>query len=513
MDGARLAGDLDLITIGRHAGNDLPLPDDTSVSGRHSQLSRSADSGFWRLEDRDSCNGTWVDDVRLAAPHVVRPGTDFIAGSSVLRVSATAGRETFLPGRDLIRREIARLRERFSPATARAFGVALGLAIHGQGAYVSDRHLFPGLAMISPDLPCFARRGGALTNELIAGVLSHGRYWKSAASWIHTRMPSTVLRPGFLFEDELVLTPRLLQVLLAAEQEAAGGSIEPRDVLLAIFDLASSHAHEVLERQGVAPAELRARLAAEPRRAAAPAVATPAVATPAVAAIDLRASAADGGLNDPAALYHRAAPEERRRLLEQLLEREAAALPAAERRQLLERQLAALARLERPRVELVREVFRFADRAERFIVAVAHNFADQMSDGSEVPRLPGYQLSIFELVDALEAGEPIEIGELRGYLGAVGDWLISAVSAYQGSAKVWAEAFWSKLSPVAIEARLSQAGWKQRLGLDALELWGHYREAARTISPDLVSDEIFQIARQRAAGYYAQLKGERQDAR
>ena len=91
-----------------------------------------------------------------------------------------------------------------------------------------------------------------------------------------------------------------LQVLLAAEQEAAGGSIEPRDVLLAIFSLPTSHAREVLERQGVALAELCARLAEEPRRATPAAVAPP--------------QASDTELDDSAALDQQVAPEERRAL-------------------------------------------------------------------------------------------------------------------------------------------------------------------------------------------------------
>ncbi|MCP4658886.1 MAG: FHA domain-containing protein [bacterium] len=581
MDGACLAGSFDLIRIGRSADNDLALPADISVSGGHAHLIRTEESGGWRLEDRRSTNGTWVDNARVSAPHALAPGTDFMTGHSVLRFSAAEGKETFLPDGELILREMGRLGERFSLATARSYGAALTLAIREQSTFITDRHLFLGLAMMNPELPCFERRGGPITNDLLSGALARDRYWNRPSSWIHRRLQAVAVGAATLFEDDLIFTPRLVRVLLAADETAGGRPIDPPDIVEAILRHDSGQPRELLDREGIDPQSLLAMVESVPREpsprpaAAAepvtmppePVTAPPKPVTPEPVttsgdpAVDLQAQETARKLYGTASLYHLAAPEERRLAIKQLLHRETAGLPAEQRRGLLvqlrrlfpvaagtlaesaeltrlshqvgylEKKLAegrgtfagggipwrlvvedggaealgSLGSLDRPRVELLREVFSFAGNSERFIVAMVHNFMVQMSSGSEVFQLPGYRTSIRKYVHSLESGEPVEIGALREYLGAVESWLIAALTAYHESPEVWFKDFWSKLSPVAIEARLSEAGWKRKLGFEALELWNHYKETARSISPDLVSDEVFHVARQRATDHFARL--------
>jgi hypothetical protein len=63
-------GATDELTIGRHHGCDVVLTD-PSVSRRHACL-RFRD-GTWMLQDLDSLNGTWVNDVRVGRCQL-RPG-------------------------------------------------------------------------------------------------------------------------------------------------------------------------------------------------------------------------------------------------------------------------------------------------------------------------------------------------------------------------------------------------------------------------------------------------------
>lgn len=70
--------------FGRALPNDMPgwaLPGDVSASRIHARLTCAA-NGVIRLEDLGSKNGTFLDDVRIAAPSPLRPGSCFRVGTS-----------------------------------------------------------------------------------------------------------------------------------------------------------------------------------------------------------------------------------------------------------------------------------------------------------------------------------------------------------------------------------------------------------------------------------------------
>jgi hypothetical protein len=70
------------VTIGRDPGNEVPLPEDTTVSRRHARL-RAADGGY-RVEDLGSSNGTFVNGGRVTeAP--LRPGDEVSIGGTRFR--------------------------------------------------------------------------------------------------------------------------------------------------------------------------------------------------------------------------------------------------------------------------------------------------------------------------------------------------------------------------------------------------------------------------------------------
>jgi len=53
---------IEATTMGRLPHNDIVI-EDTAVSGRHARITRRR--GRWWLEDLDSSNGTWLNEVRL----------------------------------------------------------------------------------------------------------------------------------------------------------------------------------------------------------------------------------------------------------------------------------------------------------------------------------------------------------------------------------------------------------------------------------------------------------------
>jgi len=82
MDGHRARGPGALFTLGRGAENDLALPIDPMVSGRHALIIREGQH-YW-LEDLESSNGTFIGDRRLEERTLLGPGTTFRVGQTVL---------------------------------------------------------------------------------------------------------------------------------------------------------------------------------------------------------------------------------------------------------------------------------------------------------------------------------------------------------------------------------------------------------------------------------------------
>lgn len=71
------------IELGRAMGNGLQFPDRT-VSRRHCLLRRD-EEGRWWIEDRDSTNGTFLNDVRVDAPARLVEGDEVALGFSRFR--------------------------------------------------------------------------------------------------------------------------------------------------------------------------------------------------------------------------------------------------------------------------------------------------------------------------------------------------------------------------------------------------------------------------------------------
>lgn len=71
------------VTIGRGPENDVELEGDQYASASHAHVDPRAD-GVW-LVDRGSTNGTFVNGIRLDAPHRLTPGDVIRVGETQLR--------------------------------------------------------------------------------------------------------------------------------------------------------------------------------------------------------------------------------------------------------------------------------------------------------------------------------------------------------------------------------------------------------------------------------------------
>ncbi len=78
--GKSFALDKDEIRIGRDISNDVVI-NDAEISRKHARMILQA-SGYV-LEDLGSTNGTFVDGIRLAGPHPVKPGETILLGENV----------------------------------------------------------------------------------------------------------------------------------------------------------------------------------------------------------------------------------------------------------------------------------------------------------------------------------------------------------------------------------------------------------------------------------------------
>src|SRR5436305_2532844 len=91
---------------------------------------------------------------------------------------------------------------------------------------------------MNPELPPFTRGGGPLGPRFLGDVLWRNEHWTRGEAWIHRRLRASSIGVQVLSKDDVVLTPRLLRLLLAAEGEAAASGSErigPVDLLRAFL--------------------------------------------------------------------------------------------------------------------------------------------------------------------------------------------------------------------------------------------------------------------------------------
>lgn len=569
LDGARWVGTGPRVTIGRAASNAFALPLDRSVSSRHAVLTWDGASGTWILEDLRSTNGTWMAGARISSPQPIASGTDFILGYAVVRFVAAAVGEGFNPGPEELHREAKRLIARFSPTAALGFGAAVMLASQEKRSYVTDRQMLIGLASLNPDLLAGVA-GAGLTPAFVSETLRRNDVWTGPRAWIAHHLRAVAMDEPVLFLNEMLLTPRLVRLLQAADREAGDAPIEPQDVLRAMLADGDNRPCELLRREGSAPADVLAAMhtSSSVRRVTAaptPSVEESRLVQPPLSsgdlALDARARETARTIENLAALYHLADPEERHKVLRQALLDEAGRLTPSSRQRFFDQlrtffpvlpgarpDVAELASLRRRISELegagrdapaagparvapahwvrlvgdpeaapderglaaARAVVEFALSAERFIAATAHNLTTR-GNVTEAVALPGFRTSLRKLLPPALEGKPGALEELRAYLAAVERWLVATTAAYHESPAIWFAGFWSRLSPAAIEASVSEASRKKVFRIEAVELWNQFKELAHAVTPELVADEVLLVTGKRAFEQFERL-AERKDS-
>ncbi len=468
MDGAVATLDGDALRIGRSPDNGLSLHSDRSVSQRHAVLRGSGRE--WLLEDLRSTNGTWLDGVRLGAPRPVAEGQEFLIGNAVLRLTRGEG-PAFVPTIETLHEERERLLSLLEPQAALGHAAAIGMAAQERRAFLTDRHLFLGLAAMNPSLALFGPGKGRVGAGFLGGTLLHNEWWIGPKAWIERHLRSVRWEDQVAFASDVQLTPRALRILLEAEgsERSQGGSIGTEDILRALLGDASRRIPELLGRDGIDAQALRADLSRPARSTAVRSQASgpsPGVTASGHTLAGIPTGSPADGLK--AVLAGRASGTH-----------------------------VALAAEDIVRVRLLIEILSFAGTVERFVVAMVNSLAPE-GDSTKVLLLPGWRTSIARMVETALSGQPVEPEEARTYLRAVEGWLLSSAAAFQEAPEAWFRDLWQRISPEAIENFLSEGGRRKVYRIEAVELWEQYKKRAAAVNPSLVATQILEVVRSRA---------------
>ncbi|HEU5181332.1 MAG TPA: FHA domain-containing protein [Candidatus Polarisedimenticolia bacterium] len=87
MDGMSRRSAGESLSIGRTEENDLAIPFDLSVSGKHARV--VIDAGQYWLEDLGSTNGTFLGEGRIQGRVLIALGTVFVVGRTTLELMAS----------------------------------------------------------------------------------------------------------------------------------------------------------------------------------------------------------------------------------------------------------------------------------------------------------------------------------------------------------------------------------------------------------------------------------------
>jgi DNA-binding NtrC family response regulator len=219
------------LTVGAHPSNDLVLAD-SGVSGFHAEL--SIDGRGFVVEDHNSANGTYIDDVSIARAYL-RPGQKLRLGQSVLElrdegeeVDLEISDEDFFG--DLVGRSVA-MRELFALAR-KAAGASVTLLIQGETGTGKDllaRAIHKHSARSARPFEVFDC-GAVAANLIESALFGHVKGAFTGAASDH---PGVFERAngGTVFLDEIgeldpALQPKLLRVLENGTITRVGGTEE-----------------------------------------------------------------------------------------------------------------------------------------------------------------------------------------------------------------------------------------------------------------------------------------------
>lgn len=524
MDGCMFAGPSKTVRIGRDLErNDLALTWDHSV-GRspHAAVTWQYGAPRFSVEDLGSQNGTWVQGERITNPKALEPGDTFIVGSAAVRVYRQRNEVSVAPSLESVKKQAARARRKFGDEIDRGYGAAIAWAVREKRPFITDSHLFVGVACTNPEHPLVGGGDGPIGGGIIGKFLGGGGLWSGSEAWIANHFRVAQLREDVVLAHQVLFTPRLIGVLLDAEDHALSrGATEITATDLFFASIRSPHARmrAVLEREGVDISDALDILAScESQSVAVEPPGSPerraGRSTPTTSShdmgLDLEAREAaleshksSGGAGPPP--RPQSPRHEHGRSGVRPTEIEAKGSSDAARRDaestapdtpmdsMLSETIAPVGRLwklafdsqeydlpeldpaDRSGVVLVRSLVFALVSLDYIAISVAINATDRV-EISQFWLLPGFRSTLSSYLERIRKGERVSLEELGTYLSAVEDWLVASVAAYRVGPEYWFGDFWKRTSPRAIEARVKKAARPQLSRSSAQKIWREVKD-------------------------------------
>ncbi len=155
-----------------------------------------------------------------------------------------------------------------------------------------------------------------------------------------------------------------------------------------------------------------------------------------------------------------------------------------------------------PRLAILRESINFAQDVETFTLGLVEAMTMPGAETASF-RLPNFRDRLGALLAAAAEGKDVNPEEVRSYFAELRRWQIAISAGHHEAPKLWFAKLWKRIDPAVIETGTRDAGWKLRG--ETVEWWNRYRDLVKDLNPDLVQDQILQVAAQFAQTEFQKL--------
>jgi hypothetical protein len=146
-----------------------------------------------------------------------------------------------------------------------------------------------------------------------------------------------------------------------------------------------------------------------------------------------------------------------------------------------------------PRLALLRESINFAQDVETFTLGLVEAMTMPGAETASF-RLPNFRDRLSSFLAAAAEGKEVNPEEVRSYFAELRRWQIAISAGHHEAPKLWFTKLWKRINPAVIETGTRDAGWKLRG--ETVEWWNQYRDLVKDLNPDLVQDQVLQVAAQ-----------------
>lgn len=146
-----------------------------------------------------------------------------------------------------------------------------------------------------------------------------------------------------------------------------------------------------------------------------------------------------------------------------------------------------------PRLALLRDALRFAHDVETFTLGLVEAMTMPGAETASF-RLPNFRERLSGFFAAAAEGKEVNADEVRKYFAELRRWQVAISAGHHAAPKLWFTKLWKRINPAVIETGKPEAGWKLRG--ETAEWWNHYRDLVKDLNPDLVQDQVLQVAAQ-----------------